>query len=320
MAETHHGAFDLDWNLIRSFVAVARTGSLAAGARQLGIAHPTVARHLQQLEEAVGFSLFARTARGLVMNEAGEQLFAAAAPMQVAALGLRNTVDTMGERPIDRVRITVAEITAELLPALTPRRPSTLVERGVALDVIVTDNRLNLLDREADIAIRHARPTQQELICRRVGTIRMRAYASEDYIGSVGRLQRDNVASHRLIDSFTNGEFLNVARAQGFAFRDDQVVFRSDSLACQKSAAKTGWGIGAFPQALIAESDGLVDAFAQGSPVDIPVWLVARPEVRDNKALKEVYDRIAEALGERLAASLSADAGTRAVSLRPEAP
>lgn len=301
MSDARLGAFDLDWNLIRSFVAVARAGSLAGGAKSLGIAHPTVARHLQHLEESLGFSLFARTSRGLSMNEAGEQLLTAAAPMQSAALQLRNSVDTMGERPVDRVRITVAELTAELLPSLTPASPSALANLGVALDVLVTDAQLNLLDREADIAIRHVRPTQQDLICRRVGSIRMRAYASEAYLRSFGYLTQDNLPEHRLIDGFSNGEFLNAARSQGFAFRDEQVVFRSDSLACQKSAAKSGWGIGAFPDALISEVDGLHSALAHSVPVDLPIWLVARPEVRDNKVMKAVYDRIGNGLEARLA-------------------
>ena len=301
MSDAHLGAFDLDWNLIRSFVAVARAGSLAGGAKSLGIAHPTVARHLQHLEESLGFSLFARTSHGLVMNEAGEQLLAAAAPMQSAALQLRNTVDNMDKRPVGRIRITVAELTAELLPALTPASPSVLAQLGVALDVLVTDVQLNLLDREADIAIRHVRPTQADLICRRVGSIRMRAYASDAYLNSYGQLTRDNLPEHRLIDGFSNGEFLNAARSQGFAFRDEQVVFRSDSLACQKSAAKSGWGIGAFPDALVSEGDGLYSALANAVPVDLPIWLVARPEVRDNKVMKAVYDQIGNGLEARLA-------------------
>jgi len=304
MSDALPGAFDLDWNLIRSFVAVARAGSLAGGAKTLGIAHPTVARHLQHLEESLGFSLFARTSHGLVMNEAGEQLFVAATPMQSAALMLRNTVDTMGERPVDRVRVTVAELTAELLPALTPAAPSQLAGLGIAMDVLVTRTQLNLLDREADIAVRHVRPTQQDLICRRVGSIRMRAYASEAYLEGYGQLTHGNVAKHRLIDGFPTAEFLAAARTQGFAFRDEQVVFRSDSLACQKSAAKSGWGIGAFPDALVNKGDGLHEAFAEGAPVDLPVWLVARPEVRDNKALKAVFDQIGNGLETRLARSI----------------
>lgn len=165
----------------------------------------------------------------------------------------------------------------------------------------MADVQLNLLDRGADIAIRHVRPTQQDLICRHVGSIRMRAYASEAYLQRNGHLTQDNMPEHRLIDGFSNGEYLNAARRQGFAFRDDQVVFRSDSLACQKSAAKSGWGIGAFPDALISEGDGLFSALAHAVPVDLPIWLVARPEVRDNKLMRAVYDQIGNGLEARLA-------------------
>ncbi|MEZ5597378.1 MAG: LysR family transcriptional regulator [Pseudomonadales bacterium] len=301
MSEQSTGGFDLDWNLVRSFVAVARAGSMAAGARQLGLAHPTVARHVQQLEESTGLHLFARTARGLVLNEAGDALFQAAAPMHLAALSLRNAMDAIGDRPVDRVRITVAELLAELLPALTPKEPSPLAETGVAVDVLVTNQSLNLLDREADIAIRHNRPTQQDLVCRRVGDVTMSAFASEAYLAGNGTLHADNALQHRLIDSYLGGEFTAVLRRNGILVKDSQVVFRSDSLACQRSAAKSGWGIGAFPTALIDASDGLFPAVEGIAPVDIPVWLVARPEVRDNRSLKSVYDAIAESLSRQLA-------------------
>ncbi len=240
------------------------------------------------------------------MNEAGERLYGAAAPMQDAALSLRNTVDTMGARPPERVRITVAELLAELLPTLASPSPSLLPELGVSVDVLITSSRLNLLEREADIALRHVRPTQQELICRRVGSIRMNAYASESYLESRGALSRQDVATHRLIESLDSQDFLEVLRKQGFPFADNQVVFGSDSLACQKSAAKSGWGVGAFPEAMIEVDDGLVPAMSEGEPVDIPVWLVARPEVRENRVMKALYDEIGRALEGRLEATLRA--------------
>jgi DNA-binding transcriptional LysR family regulator len=301
-----HGAFDLDWNLIRSFVAVARAGSLAGAAKQLGVAHPTVARHLQQLEESLGFTLFARSARGLVMNEAGQRLFSAAAPMQDAALQLRNTVDVLGNQPPERIRITVSDLLAELLPALSEHAPELYPGTGVSVDVLVTPNRLNLLEREADIALRHIRPTQQELICRRVGVVRMNAFAAEGYLRDRGRLSRCAVEGHRLIDSLDGKDFLDVLRGQGFSLAANQVVFRSDSLACQKSAAKAGWGIGAFPEASVLPADGLFPALTEGDPVEIPVWLVARPEVRENRTMKTLFDGIGRSMEQRLAAALRA--------------
>jgi len=306
MVDTVHGAFDLDWNLIRSFVAVARVGSLAGAAKQLGVAHPTVARHLQQLEESRGFTLFARSARGLVMNDAGERLFSAAAPMQDAALQLRNTVDVLGNHPPERIRITVSDLLAELLPSLTEHAPELFPAAGVSMDVLVTPTRLNLLEREADIALRHVRPTQQELICRRVGMVRMNAYAAEGYLRERGPLSRCTVEGHRIIESLDGSDFLNVLKGQGFPIADSQVVFRSDSLACQKSAAKAGWGIGAFPEASTPASEGLLPALTEGEPVEIPVWLVARPEVRENRTMRTLFEGIGRSLERRLDEALRA--------------
>ena len=156
-----HPAYDLDWNLIRSFEAVASAGSLAGGARLLGIAHPTIARHIQNLEEHLGVALFSRTKQGLVLNSAGERLLRTAELMQEHALAFQNAADTLDARPVASVRITVSEMMAEILPHLA--LPSVLEADGAmpALEMIVTNDQLNLLDRDADIALRHARPDQR---------------------------------------------------------------------------------------------------------------------------------------------------------------
>ena len=105
-----HPAFDLDWNLVRTFVAVAKAGSLAAGARRLGISHPTAARHIQQLEDSIGVALFSRTGQGLVLNEAGQGLSNAAAVMHSSALAFQAASDSVRARPVERVRVSVAQI------------------------------------------------------------------------------------------------------------------------------------------------------------------------------------------------------------------
>ena len=79
-----HPAYNLDWNLVRTFLAVANGGSLAAGAATLGMTHPTAARHVQQLEGHLGMALFSRTAKGLKLNEAGLKLERAAREMQAS--------------------------------------------------------------------------------------------------------------------------------------------------------------------------------------------------------------------------------------------
>ena len=128
-----HPGFSFDWNLIRTFVAVAEMGSLAKGARSLGITHPTAARHVQLLEEQVGFSLFTRTSHGLALNEAGARMVENAREMHVRALEFQAESDRVRTRPIERIRVTVSEVLAELLSDVILTELDPAEERTVAL-------------------------------------------------------------------------------------------------------------------------------------------------------------------------------------------
>ncbi len=300
IAEPAHPAYGLDWNLVRSFEAVARAGSLAGGARLLGIAHPTIARHVQHLEEQLGLTLFARAQQGLTLNEAGESLLRVAAAMQESALAFQNAADSLGERPVANVRLTVPEMLAELMPHLALPSIVGLEATAPILEVIVSNEILNLLNREADIALRHARPTQQELIARKLGHLPVGLYASQDYLQQRGPLDFDNVADHRFVDGAQRAHLVNGARRAGLHIPADSVVFKSDAVSCQRAAIAAGWGIGALPTLLAASVDGLVSAMESTTQVHLEVWLVARPEVRDNAQMKRVYDGVGEALAQQL--------------------
>ena len=146
--------YEVDWNLVRTFVSVVEAGSLAGAARTLKLAHPTVARHIQQLENQLGVSLFERCAGGLVLNEAGQRLADVAERMRRQAMQLETACESVREKTTGRVRVTIAEVFADLFPELLA---ALKVEPGWDeryVELIVSPRRLNLLDREADIAVR----------------------------------------------------------------------------------------------------------------------------------------------------------------------
>jgi DNA-binding transcriptional LysR family regulator len=296
-----HPAFDLDWNLVRTFVAVARAGSLAAGARSLGITHPTAARHIQLLEDALGMTLFSRTGQGLVLNDAGKCLDDSAQVMHKSALAFQAASDTMREQPVDRVRISVAEILAELLPDVMMFELRNCSETSLSIDMVVTDDLVNLLERDADIALRHVRPEQQELICKKVGTLDMGIYAHRDYVAEHGMLQENNLSQHRFVDGMTRDYLSRGAAQRGLELNEDQIVLRSDSLPCQRAAVSSGWGVGAFPVWMANTEADWVSVFAQNQAIDIEVWLVGRPEVRDSEQLRGIFTRLGNGLAEKLA-------------------
>ena len=300
---TAHPAFDLDWNLVRTFVGVAQAGSLAGGARRLGITHPTAARHIQQLEGSLNMVLFTRTSQGLLLNEAGSALLDSAQAMHASALSFQASSDGMRRSPVERVRFAVSEVLAELMPhVMLPELQHIADEPSDTplVELLVTDELVDLAGREADIALRHMRPEQGDLICKRVGTVAMGAFAHVDYINRFGLLDAVSARSHRYVDGLTRDHLMRGAARRGMAIPPEQVVFRSDSVACRRAAVRAGWGIGAFPVWMAQREADWQPVFPEAEVIDLEVWLVARPELRNSRYLKGLFQRLGEGLARRL--------------------
>lgn len=293
-----HPAFDLDWNLVRTFVAVAKGGSLAAGARSLGITHPTAARHIQMLEEALGVTLFTRSGKGLILNDIGEALQEVTSNMHASAMAVKSQIELLRAAPVPSIRLGVSEILADLLPQLM------IMELGNAhsrVDMLVSNDLVNLLQREADMAVRHVRPDQQELLCKRIGELSMGAFASSAYVQERGLLSFDNVTEHRFIDGLSRDYLVRGAAQRGMQIAPEMIAFRSDSLSCQRAAVRAGWGIAVVPLWVAAQEADWVPVLDEKWVIDLDVWLVARPEVRDHPNMKKTFSRLGEALQDQLA-------------------
>jgi DNA-binding transcriptional LysR family regulator len=292
--------YEVDWNLVRTFVSVVEAGSLAGAARALELSHTTVARHVQQLETQLGVALFERGGGGLSLNDSGQRLAEVAGRMRREAMTLESVGESVRSATTGRVRVTIAEVFADMIPELL--RP--LQEQpGAAeryIELIVSRERLNLLDREADLAVRHIRPEQGELICRRVGILPMGAWASRDYVAEHGRPTLDKLEHHHFIDGLSTRAFALALERLGYRVPDAQVAFRTDSLESQRRAAELGWGIVGIPDYLAGRSEGLIRVLGEvPESVHLEIWLVARPAVRHQRLLKMVFDTLADELGSR---------------------
>lgn len=296
----------LDWNLVRTFNAVVRSGSLAAAARDLGFAHPTVARHIQMLEESLGLVLFDRTSQGLQLNDAGQRLAEAAVEMRRSALAFESASEAVRVAPPSVVRVTVADMFSEVIPdllaaGLDGRSEQSLLAENIAVELNVTNQNLNLLERDADIAIRLARPNQQELVARRVGDLPMAAFAMPGYLAEVGPLTDDTVSQHRFIDGISKHNFQLAAAKVGWSFSNDQIAFKSDSMVGQRAAMLAGLGVAGLPRYCVAGTEAVALDDKPESRVSLEVWLIARPELRNNVQFKTVFDALGAQLQQRLA-------------------
>src|SRR5689334_5853138 len=164
-----------DWDGLRIFLALSRARTLAAAARKLGVDETTVARRLARLEREMGTPLVERAAGGIALTAAGEGVRAAAEQMEAAAVTAERRALGADRQISGRVRVTAPEILGRyfVLPALRTvhsRHP------GIAIELICTIARLDVVRREADIAIRTVRPTEPALVARKVGRMSVAPY------------------------------------------------------------------------------------------------------------------------------------------------
>jgi DNA-binding transcriptional LysR family regulator len=280
----------LDWEDVRFFAALARHGTLAATARTLKVTHATVARRLANLETTLGQPLFARHRTGLRLNAAGASALGEAAQMELAAgaLDAARVKQNAGGSIAGQVRITVARVfadgfLAERLGGLTKQHP------GLELEIVATSRNLSLARREAEIALRLARPTAGELVARRIASLDYGFYTSPDY------KQRIDCGETPVFIAFDDASDYvpEAAWAQKF-LTGRQVALRANSQSAQAAAARGGAGVALLP-GLLARSLGELERVEfDEAPPDRELWLLMRPDVARLARVRVVADHLVE--------------------------
>jgi DNA-binding transcriptional LysR family regulator len=287
---------DFDWTQIRFFVAVAETGSLSACARATGASQPTVGRAIASLEEGLGVSLFKRHARGFELTQQGADLLPharamanAAADLSLAALGRSQTLE-------GTVRITASRIVATyVLPRILAKLQQA--EPRIDVELVATDTVENLLFREADIALRMVRPTQQDLISRHIGDLPMGVYASRDYLAKHGEPQKvEDLFDHIMIGYDRSTLIIDGARAIGLNIHRDFFTYRTDDQIAYWQLVRAGLGIG-FTARPVARLDDDVVRILPDLPIEpLPVWLTSHGALKTSRRVRFVLDVLATAL------------------------
>ena len=285
-----------DWDALRTFIAVARDGSLSGAARQLGLTQPTVGRHIDALEVALGSPLFTRSRRGLTPTPAALALTPHAEAMAAAAEALARTAS--GEAAADRgtVRVTASDVIGcEVLPPILAAFHAA--HAGVAIELALTNRTEDLARRDADIAVRMVRPTQRGLLARRIGTSRIRLYAHRDYLARFGEPRSlADLRGHCVIGfdrdnrTFRNaGDFAKSARREDFGFRCDNDL-------AQLAALRAGVGIGGCQDNIARRSADLVPVLPNVIQYAMEVWLVMHEDLKATRRVRLLFDHLAAGL------------------------
>lgn len=259
----------VDWDDFRNFLAVARHGTLSAAARSLDVRQSTMGRRLAAFEERAGVMLLQKTPRGFVLTPAGEVALAEAEKMEAAALAAERAITGRDVRLEGEIRLTTVEsLAAELLTPILASFAGTYP--GITVKLITGTQTLSLASREADLAVRLARPSGGDLVIRKLGDIGFGFYASKDYLARHNEAASDETG-HRVVlmgdDSATFPEIMALARH----YPQAEVALRSDSRYIHLAACKAGMGIACLAHYL-ADKSGLVRL--ADSEADREIWLV----------------------------------------------
>ena len=176
---------NFDWNRARAFLVTAEEGSLSAAARALNMAQPTLGRQVAALEQELGVTLFERVGRALVLTDAGAQMLTHAQAMGAAAQAFSLTASGQSDAIAGHVAISATDLSSVwALPPII--RQLRKIAPDITIEVVASNQISDLKRREADIAVRNARPEDPDLIakliCNDVGTF----FASPDYLEKLG--------------------------------------------------------------------------------------------------------------------------------------
>ena len=295
-------AFDpttLDWNLLRALGAVLAQGSLTQAALRLGTSQPTLSRQIAALEAALGAPLFERgarrlrpTAQALALAEPAARMLAAAQAIALAAEAASSAAGQLA----GTVRLTASEVVAsQVLPALLAQLARRHPE--IQIELVPGDTLSNLLEREADIAVRMLRPTQGSLITRHIADWPLGFYAHRDLLAAHGGPPSpETLAQGRWIGFDQSSQMIEGFRTAGFNVDRRFFAFRCDNQVVHLEAVRRGLGIGVVMVPLARRSPELVPVLPGLVLPVLPVWLTAHRELRASLRLQRVFDFLAQGL------------------------
>lgn len=287
----------LDWNDLRYFLAVARTGSTLAAGRVLRVSQTTAARRVAMLEQSVGLTLFERRQAGYSLTPAGEALVEQAEMVEAAATGFADAASSQGREASGTVRLTTQELYAVtvLAPIL---RDLHAAHPAIRIELDTSEAVRDLAAGAADVALRSAeRPTGGGLVGRRVADDSWTVYCSRDYAAAHGKPRRPrDLHDHPLIGGGEEGVW-RAYRAWLMQYGlEDAVAIHHGSSTGLLSAVRSGIGLAVLPCFVADEDADLVRCMPPVAGATRGLWLLTHERLRHTPRVRVVLDFLADRL------------------------
>jgi DNA-binding transcriptional LysR family regulator len=288
---------DPGWELYRTFLAVLQEGSLSGAARSLGLTQPTIGRHIDALERAVGFQLFTRSQHGLGPTEAAVELRPYAEELSATAAALLRVASAQGGAVRGAVRITASEVIgAEVLPPILTSLHQHYPE--LVIELVLSNAVEDLLRRDADIAVRMVKPSQGALVARHLGEIKLGLHAHRRYLDRRGIPARlEELRNHALVGFDQETAALRSMLKRVPIFQRATFTLRANSDLAQLNAIRAGFGIGVCQVRLAERDETLVRVLPGAFELTLDTWLAMHEDLRTSRRCRVVFDALAAGLG-----------------------
>ena len=283
-----------DWNRARAFLVVASEGSLSAAGRALGMSQPTLGRQISALEVELNITLFERVGKGLVLTEAGQRLHQYVVQMADAANNFALVAQGQSNDIAGQVCISLTELDAYF------RLPSCIEQLqqqapNIQLEILVSNDISDLKRREADIAIRYKRPTEHDLIIKKLGKERVHLYGHKEYANAFIDAPISHVKDLKLIGFDRTDGMRQYLESLGWPIDSEQFIILCKNQMVQIQLLQQRVGIAFLPEHVAARYPDLIPVFTEAfSPIELESWLVCHRELHTNKKVRLVFDWLAE--------------------------
>jgi len=287
---------NFDWNRARAFLVTAEEGSFSAAGRALGMSQPTIGRQVAALEQELDVVLFERVGHGLELTPTGLDLLEHVRAMGEAAVRASLTAAGQSLSLEGNVCISASQLTSlyslpPIIADLRERHP------GIEIEIVATNDTSDLGRREADIAIRAFRPTQPELVARKVKDGQARLYASPEYLAAIDNPTTPEELSQANFLGFDRGDaMLKWLNSLGLSLTQESFPVITENQLVQWELAKRGVGV-AIMMEEIGDAEPLVTrALPELPPFPVPMWLTTHRELSTSRRLRVVFDLLFEGL------------------------
>jgi DNA-binding transcriptional LysR family regulator len=283
------------WDFYRTFLTVLQHGSLSAAARELGLTQPTVGRHIDALEQTIGAELFTRSQLGLLPTETALDLRPYAETLAATSAALLRSASGQRDRVSGTVRISASEVIGvEVLPPILAGLQRNYPH--LTIELSASDTVEDLLQREADIAVRMTEPSQEALVVRRIGIVPLGFFAHSSYLeGREHPRDIADLAGHRIIGFDRQSAYIRAMMKRYPVLDPARFAFKADSGLAQLAALRSGIGISLCQVPLGRQNPDLVHLLPEFE-LPLGTWVAMHENLKSSPRCRVTFDALVAGL------------------------